>query len=152
MGLFNMADLSRDAHNSSPMPGVVRNPDPALDISKEHHHGHIHHGAHAEKGHTEHDHPAYTKGTTVNEPSVIPAPDPNDDALHRHHHPERAAEHDIEKTGGFTYDEKNSMRNTRSSSDPHVEEEVDPKRHWVSRLYKRYRVFVHIFIGALFTG
>ncbi|KAF2189171.1 hypothetical protein K469DRAFT_683614 [Zopfia rhizophila CBS 207.26] len=144
-----MADISRE-HNASPMPGVVRNPDPALDIAREHHHEHLHHGVNAENGHQHnHDHVAYTRGTT-DEPGVIPKADPNDDGLHRRRHPERPAEHDIEKTGGLEYEEKGSLSNRRTSSDP--EEEVDPKRHRISNFYKKYRIFFHIFIGALFTG
>ncbi|KAF2735756.1 H+/nucleoside cotransporter-like protein [Polyplosphaeria fusca] len=145
-----MADLSRE-HNSSPMPGVMRNDDPALDIAHEHHHDHLHHGAHAEKGHTEHDHVAYSTGTTQ-EPGVIPPADPNDDALHRRRHPEKHAVHDIEKTGGLDYEEKGSFGKGRTSSDPAVIEEEDPKRHTFSRFYKSYRIFFHIFIGMLFTG
>lgn len=148
MPVFNMADVSRE-HNSSPMPGVVRNSDPALDVANEHHHEHLHHSARAEKGHDEADHPAYTTGTTY-EPPVIPPADPNDDALHRRHHPEKHAEHDIEKTGGIDYEEKGSLSKPRSSSDP--EGEVDPKRHRVSGFYRKYRIFFHVFVGLFFTG
>jgi CNT family concentrative nucleoside transporter len=132
-----MADLSHE-HNSSPMPGVVRNPDPALDISREHHHEHLHHSALAEKGHSSADHSSYTIGTTV-DPSIIP------DADRRGH-----AVHDIEKAGGLEYEEKNSLNKSRTGSDP--EAEVDPQRHSASRYYRKYRVVVHVFIGALFTG
>jgi CNT family concentrative nucleoside transporter len=147
-----MADVPRDNHNSSPMPGVVRNTDPALDISKEHHHEHLHHGANAEKGHVhDHDHVAYTTGTT-NEPSVIPKADPLDDALHRRGHPERkAADHDIEKTGGLEYDEKGSLSKEQTSTNAEAELE-DPKRHRISRFYRAYRLWVHVVIGAFFTG
>lgn len=134
-------------HNSSPMPGMVQNNDPALDISREHHHEHIHHGAsaHAET----HDDKAYSKGTTLNEPSVIPAQDPNDDALHRRHHPERD-ELDIEKSGGYYETEHGSLE--KDSHTNGVAEEADPKRHKFSGFYRRYRIFFHIFIGMLFTG
>jgi CNT family concentrative nucleoside transporter len=146
-----MADIARE-HNSSPMPGVVRNNDPALDIAREHHHEHLHHSAHAEAGHTAHDHVSYTTGTTTNEPGVIPKADPNDDALHRRHqHEQYVASHDIEKAGGLEYEEKGSLSKGRSSSDPDAEV-VDPKRHRVSNFYKRYRIFFHLFIAALFTG
>jgi concentrative nucleoside transporter, CNT family len=144
-----MTDINR-THNSSPMPGVVPNPDPALDIAKEHQHPHLHHGAHAEKGHTEHDHMAYTTGTTK-EPHIIPDASPLDDQLHRRHHPERHAGHDIEKSGGLAYDEeKGSMSKPRSSDDPVVE--VDSQRHLVSKFYATYRMFFHLFIGLFFTG
>jgi CNT family concentrative nucleoside transporter len=142
-----MAD-AREAHNSSPMPGVVRNTDPALDISHEHYHEHTHHGAHAEKGHTAADHPAYTVGTTYNEPGVIPAADPNDDALHRRH----LGEKDIEKNGGFEFEEKGSLGREQASSGAEVVEEEGGRRWSVGALYRRFRLPVHIFIGALFTG
>jgi len=140
------ADILRDGHNSSPMPGVVRNNDPALDIAHEHDHPHLHHGAHTAA--TNHDHVAYTTGTTSNEPSVIPKADPNDDALHRR---KLHAEHDIEKTGGIDYEEKGSLSKGRNSSDPDLIEE-DPKRHSFSGFYAKYRVFFHIFFAMFLTG
>jgi hypothetical protein len=144
---LTMADASRE-HNSSAMPGVVRNPDPALDLAHEHHHGHLHHGAaaHADVN----DDKAYTKGTTLNEPSVIPPQDPNDDALHRLGHPERK-DVDIEKSGGGYYEaEQGSLE--KDSHTNGVTEEQDPKKHHLSMYYRRYRIFVHIFIGMFFTG
>jgi CNT family concentrative nucleoside transporter len=140
------ADISREGHNSSPMPGVVRNNDPALDLAREHDHTHLHHGAHAAAAH--HDNIVYTKGTTYNEPSIIPAADPNDDALHRRH---LHGEHDVEKSGGLYGEEKVSMSKDRSSSDPDLAE-VDPKRNVVGDFYAQYRLFFHIFIGMVFTG
>jgi CNT family concentrative nucleoside transporter len=141
-----MANVSRE-HNSSPMPGVVPNPDPALDIAHEHHHSHLHHGAHA---HAElrDEKVAYTTGTT-NEPSVIPTPDPNDDALHRLGHPERK-EVDVEKNGAYYEAEHGSLE--KESHANGAAEEVDPKRHSFSRFYRKYRIFFHILIGAFFTG
>jgi CNT family concentrative nucleoside transporter len=146
-----MADLSRE-HNSSPMPGVRPNPDPALDISHEHHHGHLHHSANAERGHTEHDQVAYTTGTTFNEPAVIPKPDPNDESYHRHGH----VEHDTEKSGGLEFAEKGSLSKGEASSEPEIVEE-HRGFFWLLKndfrgFYRRYRIFFHIFIGALFTG
>ncbi|KAF2017531.1 hypothetical protein BU24DRAFT_420558 [Aaosphaeria arxii CBS 175.79] len=142
-----MADsVTREQHNSSPMPGVARNPDPALDISKEHHHEHLHHGPGAEKGHIhDHDHVAYTVGTTHNEPPVIPPADPNDGSLHRRHQPV----HDIEKTGGLEYEEKSSFNKTNSPSEG---EESDPKSHRFRRYYMKFRLPIHLLIAALFTG
>jgi CNT family concentrative nucleoside transporter len=140
-----LADISREAHNSSPMPGVARNNDPALDIAKEHNHAHVHHGAHAGAAH--HDNIVYTAGTTHNEPSIIPAVD---------HH----GEHDIEKTGGLYGEEKTggvygeekvSMSKGRSSSDPDLAE-VDTKRHYVADFYKKYRLGFHILVGSIVTA
>lgn len=142
-----MAAVSPE-HNSSPMPGVVRNPDPALDIAHEHHHEHLHHGGAAHADLT--DHKAYTAGTTPNEPSVIPPRDPNDDALHRLGHPERK-DVDIEKSGGGYYEtEQGSLE--KDSHTNGVAEDEEPKKHTFSMYYRRFRIFVHIFIGMLFTG
>ncbi|KAF2276993.1 H+/nucleoside cotransporter-like protein [Westerdykella ornata] len=144
-----MADISRD-HNLSPMPGVVPNPDPALDIDKEHHHEHLHHSSLAEKGHTAADHPAYTIGTTFNEPHVIPEPSPNDDALHRRSLRDQRLDPDVEKKGALELEEKGSLGNGHASTEQEGIEE--PQRRTFRAFYRRYRVFFHIFIGALFTG
>ena len=147
LSIVNMADMSRE-HNSSPMPGVVRNNDPALDIAHEHHHEHLHHSSHAHKELTE-EKVSYTMGTTINEPHIIPAQDPNDDALHRRHHPERN-EVDIEKNGGYYETEQTSLE--KDSHAQGATEEVDPKRHNFARYYKKFRPVVHIFMAMLFTG
>jgi CNT family concentrative nucleoside transporter len=127
-------DASREQHNSSPMPGVAPNPDPALDISKEHHHEHLHHGANAERGHTEQDHVAYTVGTTHNDPGVIPKASPMES-------------HDVEK-GGLEYGEKGSLSGGRVETDS----DVSGDRHWFRSFYRRYRIVFHVLIGAFFTG
>lgn len=139
-----MAHIPRQ-HNASPMPGVVENTDPVLDVAHEHHHAHLHHSAFAEKG--RHDDIAYSKGTTA-EPSVIPDPDPMDNALHRRKHPERR-EKDIEKNGGFSTGDmdRDSMSPVEGAGD-----EEDPRGHAFSRFYAKYRIFFHIFIAMLFTG
>lgn len=135
-------------HNSSPMPGVVRNPDPALDIAHEHQHTHLHHSSHA-KPEGSHENVVYTSGTTVNEPRVIPAQDPNDDALHRLGQADRK-EVDIEKSGGYYETEHGSLG--KDSNPNGVAEEADPQRHNFARLYRKYRFVFHIFIAMLFTG
>jgi CNT family concentrative nucleoside transporter len=125
-----VVDAPREGHNSSPMPGVAHNPDPALDPANQHHHDHLHHGANAEKGHTEKDHVAYTSGTTFNDPGVIPQPSPI---------------HDIEKAK-LEYGEKGK----------HAESDTEPSeandRHRFRSIYRRYRIVFHILIGAFFTG
>ena len=139
-----MADIPSQ-HNASPMPGVVENTDPVLDVAHEHHHAHLHHSAFAEKG--RHDDIAYSKGTTA-EPSVIPDADPMDNALHRRKHPERG-EKDIEKNGGFSTGDmdRNSMSPVEGAGD-----EEDPRGHAFSRFYAKYRIFFHMFTAMLFTG
>lgn len=123
------------------MPGVHVNPDPALDIAREHQHEHVHHSARAV--HEDAAHTVYTTGTTDEQPSKLLAHSAQDSHLqHRHH-----AQHDLEKMGGIDYEDKG----TRSSSDPEVEAEKKP---WYSPsvLYRKYRLVVHLFLAALFTG
>ncbi|KAJ4366196.1 hypothetical protein N0V83_007831 [Neocucurbitaria cava] len=130
-------------HNSSPMPGVVRNDDPALDIKHEHEHEHVHHSARASHA----DNIVYSTGTT-DDRSTVPNPSAQDSHLHHRHLDEKHAEHDIEKSGGYGYEVE---KGTHSSADPEMEAE---KKKWYSPsvLYRRFRLPVHIFIGALFTG
>ena len=141
MPIFNMADLRE--HNSSPMPGVVRNDDPALDIAREHEHEHVHHSARASHA----DNIVYSTGTT-DDRSTVPNPSAQDSKLHHRHLDEKHAERDIEKSGGYDYEVE---KGTHSSADP--EPEVEKKSPYsISVLYRRFRLPVHIFLGALFTG
>ncbi|EDU47489.1 NupC Nucleoside permease [Pyrenophora tritici-repentis] len=133
-----MADL-RDRHNASPMPGVARNDDPALDIAHEHQHSHVHHSAHA----VHPDNIVYTTGTTAERPSKL--------LDNQVHHPHRHIDEkrDIEKAGGYDSEVEKA---TRSSSDPGVGE-TEKKSKWsTGSLYRRFRLPVHIFLGMLFTG
>jgi CNT family concentrative nucleoside transporter len=135
-----MADL-REQHNDSPMPGVARNDDPALDIAREHDHPHVHHSAKA--AHT--DNITYTTGTTDEKSSKLLHHSAQDSHVHHRHAAD--GKHDLEKANGYDYE----VENTRSSSDPEMEMEKKP---WYSPsvLYRSYRLPVHIAIGALFTG
>jgi CNT family concentrative nucleoside transporter len=133
-------------HNSSPMPGVRRNSDAALDIKHEHAHEHVHHSAHAV--HDDKSTPVYTTGTTDEKVSKLLQPSAEDSHLHHRHPADMHAGHDIEKNGGFSdYEEKG----TRRSSDPEAEVE---RKKWYSPsvLYRKYRLPVHIFLGMFFTG
>lgn len=143
-----MADSN---HNTSPQHNVVPNPDPVLDKSKEHHHGHLHHDTLSERGRQ--DDIMYSIGTT-GEKSMIPDADPNDDALHRRIHAERHAEHHPVEVKApepaMAYDEQYDEE--KGSPETTQEENADPQRHTIARLYRRYRLFVHLFIWLFFTG
>jgi CNT family concentrative nucleoside transporter len=135
----NMADRE---HHGSATPGMAHNPDPALDINREHVHEHVHHSAHA--AHVDNSTPVYTTGTTDEKVSKLLQPSAQDSHLqHRMH-----AGHDVEKAG---FDADYEEKGTRSSSDP--EHEVEKKK-WYSPsvLYRKYRLPVHILIAAFFTG
>ncbi|KAF2853608.1 H+/nucleoside cotransporter-like protein [Plenodomus tracheiphilus IPT5] len=137
-----MADM-RD-HNSSPMPGVAHNPDPALDIAREHEHQHVHHSARAAHP----DNIVYTSGTT-DDRSTVPTPSAQDSHLHyRHQSDEKHGQHDFEKAGGYDYEVEKA---THSSGEHEPEAEKKP---WYSPsvLYRKYRLPIHIFIGKFFTG
>ncbi|KAF1831159.1 H+/nucleoside cotransporter-like protein, partial [Decorospora gaudefroyi] len=138
-----MTDL-REQHNSSPMPGVARNDDPALDIAREHEHPHVHHSAHAAHP----DNIVYSSGTTDEKTSKFFQPSAQDSHLH-HRHPVDE-KHDLEKANGYDYEVEKA---TPCSSDPELEAE-EKKKPWYSPsvLYRRYRLPLHIFIGAFFTG
>jgi CNT family concentrative nucleoside transporter len=132
-------------HNASPQTGVVPNNDLALHISQEHQHEHVHHSPRAAHD----DHITYSVGTT-DEKSTIPDPSAQDHGLH-HRLPEKHALHshgEYEKNADIDYEEKGTRG---SSTDP--EPEVEKKSKWsLSVLYRRFRLPVHIFIGAFFTG
>ena len=123
-------------HNASPQHGVEPSLDPALEISREHHHAHLHHSERALRGRE--DDVAYTKGTTF-EQSNIPDQDPQDHALHRRHH--------AEETKGHVH----VMDEEKGTSSP-VEQEVDPRTHTLSRFYGKFRIMIHVFLWLLFTG
>jgi CNT family concentrative nucleoside transporter len=142
--LFDMADM-REQHNSSPMPGVARNDDPALDIAREHDHAHVHHSARAAHP----DNIVYTTGTTDEKTSKILEPSAHDSHLHqRHAFPNE--KHDLEKAGGYDYEIENGT--PRSSTDPELE--AEKKKPWwhPSVIYRKYRLPIHILIGMFFTG
>ena len=134
-----MADSSLRQHNASPSRDVVTNPDPALDISHEHHHTHLHHSAAAEKG--RHDDIAYSTGTTADK-STIPLASPLDNVHHRQ-------PSDAEKYNGIIESDTEKGRYT-----PNVENtsDRDPQSHKWSRFYAKHRVYFHLGIWCLFTG
>ena len=124
-------------HNASRQEGVETNPDLALNLSREHHHGHLHHSAAAEKGRE--DEVVYSKGTTF-EKSNVPAESPQDHALHRRH-----------AAGKSEMDVVDVMDAEKGPGSP-MDEEEDPRAHTFSRFYAKYRWAFHIFIWLLFTG
>ncbi|KAF9691988.1 hypothetical protein EKO04_010122 [Ascochyta lentis] len=131
-------------HNASAQHGVAPSNDLALHISQEHQHGHVHHSPRAAHD----DNITYTVGTT-DDKSVIPDAGAQDHGLHQRL-PEKHGLHahgEYEKNADVDFEEKG----TRSSTDPEIE--VEKKSKWSpSVLYRRFRLPVHILIGAFFTG
>lgn len=131
-------------HNASPQTGVALNTDPALDISHEHNHSHLHHSDHAVKGHV--DNVVYSVGTTQ-EPSGIPDADPQDDYLRRRNHKECDSSEKQGKSFAVEDTERGRISPVQTS-----ESEEDPRRHKLSGYYWKFRPFGHGFILLLFTG
>ena len=123
-------------HNASAQQHVIPNNDPALDILHEHHHGHLHHSAHAERGRD--DDVIYSKGTTL-EKNTIPHQDPQDHDLHRRH-----LVMETKMATEAVDAEKGALSPVRS--------EEDPQTHTLSTFYAKYRVLFHLFIWLFFTG
>ena len=129
-----------ERHNILPHYQVERNMDPALNMSKEHHHEHLHHNASATAGR---DDVEYSKGATF-EPSIIPHQDPQDHALHRRHHNEgddQIKSADVNVTDA----EKGALSPVRT-------EEEDPQTHILARFYGKFKIGFHILAWMLFTG
>lgn len=127
-------------HNASAQTGVVPNPDPALDVSREHHHAHLHHSEMATKGRE--DDVVYSKGTT-DEKSIIPDANVMDNSLHKLGHPEKH-DHDHD-----TYDIKDAENLSRRPSDENSSHKSTGR---IKRFYAKYKVFFHAYIWLHFTA
>ncbi|CAF9941294.1 MAG: hypothetical protein ALECFALPRED_009057 [Alectoria fallacina] len=127
---------SKPDHNPSSQQNVIKNDDPVLQKSHEHHHEHLHHDAHAEESRK--DEVVYSYGTTF-EGRTIPRQDPQDHDLHRRR------DADMAKEPATAFDrEQGALSPSRS--------EEDPQTPTFSNLYKRYRIFFHLFVWLFFTG
>ena len=127
-------DVSK-VHIGSGQFNVIPNPDPALDISHEHHHAHAHHNEHALQGYT--NEVVYSTGTIAKK-SIISDQDPLDRTLHRRHQEEKNADINI--------------TDTKKGITPPLNPEEDLQTHTFSCFYGKYRMLFHLFIWLLFTG
>lgn len=139
-----MADssISSTGHNASLQHDVHINPDPALDVSNEHHHEHLHHNAFAEKGH--HDEPAYSTGTTL-EPSAIPD---QESRTHGYAENKHRLKGDTGKGEARVVDTEKGRAPT--PTDPEQNEDVSKGK--AAQYYAKYRIVVHLIILLFFTG
>ncbi|KAL0934640.1 NupC family nucleoside transporter [Colletotrichum truncatum] len=116
-----------------------RNSDPALEISNQHQHPHVHHSSRIDaKGHEDNVVYTQTGQSTV----------PHQSHLHQHHEPL-----DIEKGGS---PDKLSGPPDYDGEKPGIvsppSEEERRKRFNMGAFYKKYKWAFHIFFGAFFTG
>lgn len=119
--------------------------DPALDISREHHHSHLHHDSHAEAGRE--DDVVYTQGTTQ-ERSIIPDQDRQDNYLHRRHQAERRVSDKKDAYEVSDAEKGNAVSPVQTGENSEGE---DPRSHKLSGFYSRYRIFFHLAFWLLMT-
>ena len=135
--------FSSDDHNRLAQTGAAVNPDPALDIRHEQFHAHLHHSSRAEQGRS-HD-PSYAVGTTF-EPNVIPQRDPQGYTSHPR------LDSRTPTTTKLGADVGDVEKGSTSPADGSSEQGEDGQKYSLIRLYKKYRIFFHIFVFLLFTG
>ncbi|OTB01638.1 hypothetical protein M426DRAFT_63619 [Hypoxylon sp. CI-4A] len=112
-------------HNSSQQEGVVPNPDPTLDFSNEHHHQHLHHGGFA--------------ADPVNHP---------DEVVYSASTPEKS----LEKPQDYASAEK-SLTDEESGNVGNIREvENNPKKYSIAYFYRKFRIYIHLFIWSVFTA
>lgn len=128
--------LPQHGHNTSSQQDVRQNPDLALHFSHEHQHQHLHHSERAEAGRT--DEVVYSKDTTFGKEhgSHVPEQVREDQQLHHGNH------------------EKNNIMQDSEIGELGLvaSDEEEPKKSRFSRYYRKYRIFVHLFIWLVFTG
>ncbi|KAI0882948.1 H+/nucleoside cotransporter-like protein [Annulohypoxylon maeteangense] len=112
-------------HNASPQEGVAPNPDPVLEFANEHHHAHLHHG-----------------GLAAN-----PANHP-DEVVYSTSSPQKS----LDKPHDYSAAEK-SVTDEESGNIGHIGGDGSEKRPSIlSRYYRKYRAYVHLFIWLVFTA
>jgi CNT family concentrative nucleoside transporter len=138
-------DLPEHGHNPSLQKGVDENPDLTLHYSHEHQHKHLHHGRPSLTG--KRDEVLYAEGTTADNHMAFVNNNPQD---YLKHQLRKSSEHIHEKDFSNSDDaEKGTADPTRVMTNG---SEDDGQKHRISRLYAKYKIFVHIFIWLFFTG
>ncbi|KAI1504480.1 H+/nucleoside cotransporter-like protein [Biscogniauxia marginata] len=120
-------ELERAAagHNASPQIGVAPNSDPALDLSNEHRHEHLHHGG-AAANHANHPDEAVYSSTT----------------------PEKS----FDKARDFPAAEK-SVNDQESANVGHIRpREGFGVWHLIGVYYRKFKIFVHLAIWLVWTA
>ena len=123
-------------NNPSPKQNVVKNSHPVLQDSTEHHRDHVQHNIQSRKSQENdvtHSYDAILEGNTIHHQ------DSQDCERHRKRHA------DMSKELAVAVDpEQNNVGLSRF--------EEDAQSHTFSTFYRKYRVFFHLFIWAVFTG
>lgn len=119
-----------EGHNYSAQQGVDINPDPVLELSNEHHHTHLHHGATAMP--PEKDEVMFATSTDKYT-GTSGSPD-----LKVH----QMSSRDEEESGGVGDIREDGDENDRAGS----------KKWSLKRVYKQYKVFFHLAIWSVWTA
>ncbi|KIV81491.1 hypothetical protein PV11_03675 [Exophiala sideris] len=133
-------DIPAHGHNPSKQSGVDENPDLTLHYSHEHQHNHMHHNRASLAG--RHDEVLYAEGTTYDK-SNIGDKGPQDYSTHHL------------KTGPVDEKDFVAMEAGKATMEGPLATNVsedEGRTHRVSRLYGKYKIFVHLFIWLFFTG
>jgi len=136
--------LPAQGHNFSSQGDVDTNPDLALHYSHEHQHNHMHHGRASIAG--RHDDIVYSKGDTMDKHD-IGGRNPQDYNTHHLRDGGDRGLHTVE-----TDAEKGGMSAARLTPTDESSGSNDGKKHRFSRMYRKYKIFFHLFIWLVFTG
>lgn len=134
------AEASHDSSASFQYHGkhsVVHNSVQSMDMSREHHHGHLHHDAKVERG--QEGEITYSEGTII-EKGTTSLEDQQNHTLHRRNYTNPI------KSGSL------EIVDTEKADIIPVAAEEDPQSLGFSTIYIRYRVFFHLVIWLVFTG
>ncbi|KAJ0115696.1 hypothetical protein J7T55_010519 [Diaporthe amygdali] len=113
-------------HNRSAQQDVYVNPDPVLDISHEHHHAHVHHGKTA-------------------------IPDEKDDIVFAKASDKYTGDADVPDYK--VRQMSSSVEDEESGRVGDIDNESKAAKKWSFRwVYRKYKIFFHLFIWAVFTA
>ncbi|KAL7628483.1 hypothetical protein AAE478_002686 [Parahypoxylon ruwenzoriense] len=112
-------------HNSSLQGGIMPNSDPVLDFANEHHHEHLHHG-----------------GLAANPANHL------DEVMYSTTLPEKS----LDKAQDYAAAEK-FVTDQESGNVGHIHGDENGRvGHFISYYYRKFRIYVHFAIWALFTA
>lgn len=120
----------RPGHNSSAQHDVYVNPDPALDISNEHHHAHVHHGQTA-------------------------IPDEKDDIVFAKSSDKYTGDHGVPAAAAPDYKvrQMSSNEDEESGRVGDIDNESKAAKKWSFKwVYRKYKLVFHLAIWAVWTA
>lgn len=127
------------AHNAAPQHGVAPNPDPALDITREHQHEHVHHAPSAQTP----TNVVYTSHTTQDHSIIADQNTAHDANLHRRSGGDRKNSNGslgiYEKNQNLDINDAEKGSSIPDASRDHDEEKKEKGKF--ALFYAKYRIF-----------